>query len=157
MANNLVTSGTWYVVTDQSSHCVNGTMIIDFASCKGLMIWGDMYTYELYKSIWRQRLHSFSCKQIFCIGGFVRVYPCALELQALSFHALFRSLYLCRAARGSADIPILPHAHTILLKHAVNLKRKRTLFTSKPLFHHLIVFPTSRCHTNIGFSQNSGT
>lgn len=41
------------------------------------------------------------------------------------FHALLLSLYLCRAARGSADIPILPHAHTILLKHAVNLKEER--------------------------------
>lgn len=40
-------------------------------------------------------------------------------------------LYLCRAARGSADIPILPHAHTILLKHAVNLKRRRTLFNER--------------------------
>lgn len=86
----------------------------------------------------------------------MRVHPCALELQALSFHALFLSLHLCRAARGSADIPILPHAHTILLKHAVNLKRKSTLFTSKQLFHHPIVLPTSRCHTNIGFSQNTG-
>lgn len=70
--------------------------------------------------------------------------------------ALLLSLYLCRAARGSADIPILPHAHTILLKHAVNLKRKRTLFTSKRLFHHPIVLPTSRCHMNIGFAQKSG-
>lgn len=64
-------------------------------------------------------------------------------------------LYLCRAARGSADIPILPHAHTILLKHAVNLKRKRTLFTSKPCFHQPIVLPTWLCHMNVGFSQNS--
>lgn len=50
----------------------------------------------------------------------------------MSFCALFLFLlYLCRAARGSADIPILPHAHTILLKHAVNLRRRRTLFNER--------------------------
>lgn len=86
----------------------------------------------------------------------MRVFPCALELSRLWVFMLFLFLYLCRAACGSADIPILPHAHTILLKHAVNLKRKRTLFTSKRLYHHPIVLPTSRCQTNIGFSQNSG-
>lgn len=89
---------------------------------------------------------------IFCIN----IYSCAVELQPLSFHALSFPLYLCRAAHGSADIPILPHAHTILLKHAVNLRRKRTLFTSKQRFHHPFVLPTSHCHRNIGFSQNSG-
>lgn len=68
----------------------------------------------------------------------------------------FLPFYLCRAARGSADIPILPHSHTILLKHAVNLRRKRVLFISKRLFHHPIVMPASRCHMNIGFSQKSG-
>lgn len=93
---------------------------------------------------------------IFHSGAREGVSMCTGVEQALSFHALFLFLYLCRAARGSADIPILPHAHTILLKHAVNLKRKRTPFTSKRLFHHPIVLPTSRCHTNIGFSQNSG-
>lgn len=60
-----------------------------------------------------------------------KIHPCAVESQALSCHTRFLALYLCRAARGSADIPILPHTHTILLKHAVNLKRKRTLITTK--------------------------
>lgn len=92
----------------------------------------------------------------FSCGAREGVSMCTGVEQALSFHALFLFYYLCRAARGSADIPILPHAHTILLKHAVNLKRKRTLFTSKRLFHHPIVLPTSRCNTNVGFSQNSG-
>ena len=107
-----------------------------------------------------QRRSSLREQICFFFGGglWLRVHPCALELQASRFHALFPSLYLCRAARGSADIPILPHAHTILLKHAVNLKRKRTLFTSKPLFHHPIVLPTSRCRANTGDSppKNSG-
>lgn len=93
---------------------------------------------------------------IFYSGAHEGVSMCTRVEQALSFNAFFPSLYLCRAARGSADIPILPHAHTILLKRAVNLKRKRTLFTSKQLFHHPIVLPTSRYHTNIGFSQISG-
>lgn len=72
-----------------------------------------------------------------------------MELQAVSFHALFFPLCLCRAARGSADIPILPHSHTILLKHAVNLKRKRTLFAGKACFHQPIVLSASRCHINV--------
>lgn len=92
----------------------------------------------------------------FSCGAREGVSMCTGVEQALSFHALFLFYYLCRAARGSADIPILPHAHTILLKHAVNLKRKRTPFTSKRLFHHPIVLPTSRCNTDVGFSQNSG-
>lgn len=95
-------------------------------------------------------------RYFFYSGDHEGVSMCTRVEQALSFNAFFLSLYLCRAARGSADIPILPHAHTILLKHAVNLKRKRTLFTSKQLFHNPIVLPTSRYHTNIGFSQNSG-
>lgn len=76
------------------------------------------------------------------------LWSCLLWVSTLS------SSLLCRAARGSADIPILPHAHTILLKHAVNLKRRRTLFSSKPCFHQPIVLPTWGCHMNIGFSQN---
>ncbi len=156
VTHTLITPGKWYVVTDQSFHFVLTNMIIDFAFYI-VMIWSyQRCSYGSFERTPEGSITLFRANRYFSSEGFGRVYPCALELQAVSFHALFRSLYLCRAARGSADIPILPHAHTILLKHAVNLKRERTLFTSKRLFHHLIVLLTSRCHTNIGFPQNSG-
>lgn len=83
-----------------------------------------------------------------CWIDFFFIYPCA----GFEFpRSLPLSHYLCRAAHGSADIPILPHTHTILLKHAVNLKRKMTLFASKGCLHHPIVLPTSHCCTNVGF------
>lgn len=47
------------------------------------------------------------------------------HLEGGEFSCSSSSLHLCRAACGSADIPILLHAHAILLKRAVNLKRKR--------------------------------
>lgn len=66
-----------------------------------------------------------------CCSSCRVIRPCTWLERALSFYALFLFLYLCRAAHGSADIPILPHAHTILLKHAVNLRRRRTLFNER--------------------------
>lgn len=98
------------------------TMYTDFAFEPNELIDCELLTDELCRS----HLKAARLELIFDLlqpsaGCFLR----ALE-QTLSFDALL--LYLCRAAHGSADIPILPHAHTILLKHAVNLKRRGTLF-----------------------------
>lgn len=50
----------------------------------------------------------------------------------------FRDIYVGHPV-DQLTSPILPHAHTILLKHAVNLKRKRALHTNRRRFHHPIV------------------
>lgn len=80
------------------------------------------------RATWRQLGSNW---YLTCCSSCRVIPPCTWLEQALSFYALFPFLYLCRAAHGSADIPILPHAHTILLKHAVNLKRRRTLFNKR--------------------------
>lgn len=84
------------------------------------------------RDTWRQH-RSSPCQLIFSVRGLVQgVSTVLLSWAGFEFLcSLPFFLYLCRAARGSADIPILPHAHTILLKHAVNLKRRRTLFNER--------------------------